>query len=165
MCVAGWQLVGGSARPLHLRDRVDPGHSAPDADRRAQDQVRVWTSAQRTDRTETFLIISRTSLPVLLVWRPRGCEMRPCKLVRDKAVMMYRRYKKETSTIGTEGTGTGYGTLCYGTGILHGESASREVFFTLESWLPHVKSEIILESNSVQVFTKIPRMDSQLMKI
>ncbi len=47
--VAGGMLDAQPADPLRLRDRVDPGHSAPDAYRGAAHQVRVRTPAQRTD--------------------------------------------------------------------------------------------------------------------
>ncbi len=47
--VEGGMLDAQPADPLRLRDRVDPGHSAPDAHRGAKDQVRVRTPAQRTD--------------------------------------------------------------------------------------------------------------------
>ncbi len=47
--VAGGMLDAQPADPIRLRDRVDPGHSAADANRGAADQVRVRTPAQRTD--------------------------------------------------------------------------------------------------------------------
>jgi hypothetical protein len=52
----GWLLDEQSAGPLRFRDRVDTRYTATNENRRAENQIRIWTSAQWTNRAEAIMI-------------------------------------------------------------------------------------------------------------